>query len=122
MSENDSLRPMVIAANVIGFVYNVPQVILTVRTKSAKDISLVFLSMRLISSILWLIYTGIRWSPDVFISWVITGASSGVILYYKLSRSSRSELCQEFVWTPSSGVIELKDENAEPPSEKAESV
>ena len=105
---------MVIVANVIGFVYNVPQVVLTMRTKSAKDISLVFLSMRLVSSILWLIYTGIRWAPDVFISWVITGASSGVLLYYKLSRSSRSELCQEFVWTPSSapavGAIELKED------------
>jgi uncharacterized protein with PQ loop repeat len=110
MSGNESLRAMVIVANVIGFVYNVPQVILTIRTKSANDISLVFLSMRLLSALLWLIYSGIVWSPDVFISWVITGTSSGVLLYYKIVYSSRDQLCKEFVWKRENNAhTELKD-------------
>jgi uncharacterized protein with PQ loop repeat len=70
--ENIYLRSIVIIANIIGFIYNIPQVILTIRTKSTDDISAIFLILRLISATLWLIYTSIIWSPDVFVSWIIT--------------------------------------------------
>jgi uncharacterized protein with PQ loop repeat len=83
-------RAIVIIANIIGFIYNVPQVVLTVRTKSATDLSFIFLSLRLVSAILWIIYTTLQWSPDVFISWVITGASSGILFYYKIRYSEKS--------------------------------
>lgn len=88
--DNPYLRSIVIVANIIGFVYNVPQVVLTVRTKSANDLSGIFLIMRLFSAVLWIIYTSILWSPDVFISWIITGTSSGILFYYKVRYSEKS--------------------------------
>ncbi len=106
--ENPYLRSLVIVANVIGFVYNVPQVILTIRTKSAKDLSSIFLLMRIVSALLWIVYTSIIWSPDVLISWVITGGSSVVLLYYKVVYSDHNllgELCCK-----KKEVVELKDD------------
>lgn len=88
--DNPYLHSIVIVANIIGFIYNVPQVILTVRTKSANDLSGIFLIMRLLSAILWITYTTILWSPDVFISWIITGTSSGILFYYKVRYSDKS--------------------------------
>ena len=109
--ENPYLRSIVIVANVIGFVYNVPQVILTVRTKSANDLSGIFLIMRLLSAVLWIIYTTILWSPDVFISWIITGTSSGILFYYKLRYSEKSILdeVRPTCIKNKKEVIELKD-------------
>jgi len=106
--ENPYLRSLVIVANVIGFVYNVPQVVLTIRTKSAKDLSSIFLLMRILSALLWIVYTSIIWSPDVLISWVITGGSSVVLLYYKVVYSEHNllgELCCK-----KKDIIELKDD------------
>jgi uncharacterized protein with PQ loop repeat len=106
--ENPYLRSLVIVANVIGFVYNVPQVILTIRTKSAKDLSSIFLLMRIVSALLWIVYTSIIWSPDVLISWVITGGSSVVLFYYKVVYSDHNllgELCCK-----KKEVVELKDD------------
>jgi uncharacterized protein with PQ loop repeat len=124
MTESDDtlgeqLRPMIIMANVIGLVYNVPQVILTIRTKSANDLSLLFISMRLVSAALWLIYTSILWSPDVFLSWIITGGSSTVLLYYKVAHSTREQLCAEFSWCRRrmrpAQAIELRESEEERP-------
>ncbi len=84
------LRTLVIVANVIGFVYNVPQVIYTIQSKSAKDLSGMFLSLRIISACLWIIYTTILWSPDVFISWIITGTSSVILMGYKIRYANES--------------------------------
>lgn len=77
------LRVLVISANVIGFIYNIPQVVLTIRTKKTNDISGSFLCLRFISSIMWIIYCSYVFSLDVLISWIITGTSSSIILYYK---------------------------------------
>ena len=77
------LQGIVILANIIGFIYNLPQVILTIRTKKTDDISGTFLILRFISSILWIIYCIYTNSIDVLISWIITCSSNIVILYYK---------------------------------------
>ncbi len=88
--EPPTLRTLVIIANVIGFVYNIPQVVHTMRTKSANDLSGIFLSLRMISACLWIIYTTILWSPDVLISWIITGGSSTILMVYKVRYSTES--------------------------------
>ncbi len=112
--ESPYLRSLVIVANVIGFVYNIPQVVLTVRTKSANDISAISLAMRLVSAVLWITYTSILWSPDVFISWMITGVSSTILVYYKV-RYSKTPICDEFVFWKRGDRLELKDAPAELP-------
>lgn len=105
---NPYLRSLVIIANIIGFVYNVPQVILTIRTKSAKDLSSLFLIMRIISALLWIIYTIIVWSPDVLISWLITGGSSCILFYYKIVYSEHN-ICGELFFWKKNKAIEIKD-------------
>lgn len=110
--DNEYLHSLVITANVIGVVYNVPQVVLTIRTKSANDLSFIFLLLRLITSILWLIYTSINWLPDVFISWVITAVSSGILFYYKICYSNQS-IWNEFLFLKNTYRIELKNEGNE---------
>jgi uncharacterized protein with PQ loop repeat len=107
----DNLRWIVISANVIGLIYNIPQTILTIRTKSANDISLLFISLRLLSSFLWIVYTMIHWLPDVFISWIITGTSSSILLYYKIRYSTSEQLFIEFsFFFKKNDAVELKDE------------
>lgn len=114
--DNPYLRSLVIVANIIGFVYNIPQVILTVRTKSANDLSGVFLILRLTSAVMWIIYTTILWSPDVFISWIITGTSSGILFYYKVRYSEKGIMDEVMICKPEwqlchrkKNIVELKD-------------
>ena len=89
-----SLRGLVIVANIIGFVYNIPQLVLTIKTKSANDISGIFLILRFTSALLWIIYCCFVLNIDVLISWCVTGLCSTVLLYYKyiykLSDKSKS--------------------------------
>ena len=113
MSTSTAERAIVIIANVIGFIYNVPQVVLTVRTKSATDLSFIFLSLRLVSAVLWIIYTTLNWSPDVFISWVITGTSSGILFYYKLRYSEKSVWDEVRICRRSNTAVELKETTEE---------
>jgi uncharacterized protein with PQ loop repeat len=70
-------------ANVIVFVYNIPQVYKTVKTKKAGDLSFWFLFLRLVSSLIWIIYSIHYKLTDVLISWILTGSSSAVLLFYK---------------------------------------
>ncbi len=85
MNENDPiwLNTLVICANILGFLYNLPQVYLTIKTKKTDDISSWFLFMRLLSSILWIIYASCKSEWQVLISWIITCTSSSIIIYYK---------------------------------------
>ena len=87
--DNTWLQVLVITANVIGFVYNIPQLVLTIKTKSAHDISGVFLLLRFVSSVLWIIYCVFIFNIDVLISWCITGLCSVILLYYKYIYTSK---------------------------------
>jgi hypothetical protein len=69
-------------ANGIGLIYNI-QVYHTYKTKRANDISSYFLMLRFISSIMWIFYCSYFFMPDVLVSWIITGCSSVVVIYYK---------------------------------------
>ena len=70
-------------ANGMGFIYNLPQVYHTYKTKKTADISGMFLLMRLVTSLMWLFYCIYFFMPDVLASWLITGSSNLVIIYYK---------------------------------------
>ena len=69
--------------NVIVFIYNIPQVYKTVKTKKAGDLSFWFLFLRLVSSIIWIIYSIYYKLYEVSITWILTGGSSAILLYYK---------------------------------------
>lgn len=116
--EPPALRALVVIANVIGFIYNIPQVVHTVRTKSANDLSGIFLSLRMISACLWIIYTTVLWSPDVFVSWLITGGSSTILLVYKIRYSTEPWTNEWKVYCPcfrrDNQRQQIKDEPVEP--------
>jgi uncharacterized protein with PQ loop repeat len=69
-------------ANVVGIVYNVPQMYHTYKRKSTNDISPIFLHARFWCSILWTIYCIYYHLWYVLVSWITTGTSSTFMLYY----------------------------------------
>jgi uncharacterized protein with PQ loop repeat len=69
-------------ANVVGIVYNVPQMYHTYKRKSTKDISPIFLHARFWCSLLWTVYCVYYHLWYVLVSWITTGSSSVFMLYY----------------------------------------
>jgi uncharacterized protein with PQ loop repeat len=69
-------------ANVVGVLYNLPQMYHTYKRKTTSDISPIFLHARFWCSIMWIVYCLYYKFWYVFVSWVITGTSSTFMLYY----------------------------------------
>ncbi len=70
--------------NVLGVIYNIPQMWHTYKTKKATDISIHFLWMRLTSSIIWVSYCLYYSMWDVLVSWAMSLVSTVMIMYYKI--------------------------------------
>jgi uncharacterized protein with PQ loop repeat len=108
-------RVFIWTANAIGFVYNVPQVVHTVRTKRTTDISSLFLIMRFTSSAMWVFYSSYFFMSDVLISWVITFISTVIIMYYKFIYRPPVEQPTVIDETPKEIVAkEVESDNVEP--------
>ena len=75
-------------ANILGLLYNIPQIYHTYITKKVDDISTLSLILRFISSF-YCIYFNML---DVGISWYITFISSVLILYYKVRQKILDEI------------------------------
>jgi len=73
-------------ANIVGVIYNIPQIYHTYITKRVDDISTISISMRLLSSILWSFYSIYFSMWGVGISWFITLFSSILVVYYKIEK------------------------------------
>jgi uncharacterized protein with PQ loop repeat len=69
-------------ANVVGVLYNLPQMYHTYKRKTTSDISPIFLHARFWCSIMWIVYCLYYKFWYVFVSWIITGTSSTFMLYY----------------------------------------
>ena len=85
MDENVSttMNVFLIIANVINVVYNVPQVIKTYQTKSTRDFSSWFLSLRIVGNVIWVAYAIEVDSMLMLINNVVTVVASTFIGYYK---------------------------------------
>jgi uncharacterized protein with PQ loop repeat len=70
-------------ANVIGILYNIPQMIHTYRIKRADDISALFLNLRTLCSIIWIVYSIYYQLWYVLISFASSLISSLFISYYR---------------------------------------
>lgn len=83
-TDNPTLFTFAIIGNILNFAYNIPFVWKVIKTKSARDISLLFLYLRIFGSISWLIYSIIK--PDILIgiSYVVTLSSSLIVFYVKM--------------------------------------
>jgi MtN3 and saliva related transmembrane protein len=79
-----TMNVFLVIGNIINFVYNIPQVIKTYKTKSTKDFSSTFLFMRVIGNCIWLAYS-IELKAFLFIlSNIVSVISSIFISYYKV--------------------------------------
>lgn len=85
-------QTVVWTANVLGLIYNVPQMYHTYKTKKVDDISTSSIVLRLLSSILWTGYCTYFHMWDVGLSWFITLVSSLLIGYYKTLRIAVVEI------------------------------
>ncbi len=70
-------------ANVIGILYNIPQMVHTYRRKTADDISALFLNLRTLCSVIWIIYSVYYQLWYVLISFASSLVSSVFISYYR---------------------------------------
>lgn len=92
MDQNTPLALTVVwTANVLGLIYNLPQMYHTYVTKRVDDISTSSVILRLLSSVLWTGYCMYFAMWDVGVSWFITLISSVLIAYYKVLQQAVRE-------------------------------
>lgn len=100
------MNVFLVIGNIINFVYNIPQVVKTYKTKSTKDFSPTFLFMRVIGTSIWLAYS-IELQQFLFmIANVVSLFSSIFISYYKVV-----ELYQDHVSNKDIKLYNKLDEN-----------
>lgn len=75
---------LVILANIINLIYNIPQIVKTYKRKSTRDISGLFLSLRLVGNTMVLIYTIYIKDVQLSIANTVTVLSSIFLCAYKL--------------------------------------
>ena len=73
------MNVFLVIANVINLVYNIPQVVKTCRTKSTKDFSGWFLSLRFIGNTIWIGYAIEVDSLLMLVNNIVTVVASGII-------------------------------------------
>ena len=74
----------IVIANILNVVYNVPQMYLTYKRKSTRDISGWFISLRVVSNSIWVWYAIEVDSLLMLVNNVVTVLSSVFVGYYKL--------------------------------------
>ena len=75
---------LLIAANIINLIYNIPQMLRTYRTKSANDFDIWFLGLRIFYNFLWILYGIELNSILVVINSIVTILATLFICYYKI--------------------------------------
>ena len=78
------MNVMLIIANVINLIYNIPQMIRTYQTKSTRDFSGWFLSLRVIGNAIWVVYSIYVANLLMLINNVVTVIASVFVGYYKV--------------------------------------
>lgn len=86
---------LAVVGNVCNFAYNVPFVWVVVKHWSGNNISGKFLYLRIVSSIIWILYAIFTVEFFVGLSYSITFVSSSIILYVKLSEKKEIEEIEE---------------------------
>lgn len=89
-----TMNVFLVIGNIINFVYNIPQVIKTYKTKSTKDFSPTFLFMRVIGNCIWLAYS-IELQQFLFmLSNVVSVLAAIFISYYKVVEMYQERLIE----------------------------
>lgn len=75
---------LLVTANVINIIYNIPQMVRTYRTKSANDFDGWFLGLRIFYNFLWILYGIEVNSMLICINSIVTILTTVFISYYKI--------------------------------------
>jgi len=78
---------LLVIANVLNVVYNMPQVVQTYKTRSAGDINKWFLALRIVCSAIWVLYGLFIGSALLMLNNCVTISASVFISYYKVRES-----------------------------------
>jgi uncharacterized protein with PQ loop repeat len=73
---------LLIIANVINLVYNIPQMVRTYKTKSANDFDVWFLGLRIFYNFLWILYGIEVESMLVCLNSIVTILATAFVSYY----------------------------------------
>lgn len=76
---SDTMNVFLVIANIINFIYNVPQIVKTCKTKSTKDFSGWFLSLRVLGNLIWVAYAIEVESLLMLINNIVTVIASAII-------------------------------------------
>ena len=79
-----SMNIMLIIANVLNLIYNIPQMVQTYKTKSTRDFSPWFLSLRIVGNSIWLVYSIYVANLLMLLNNLVSVLASVFIGYYKL--------------------------------------
>ena len=79
-----SMNVMLIIANVLNLIYNIPQMVQTYKTKSTRDFSPWFLSLRIVGNSIWLVYSIYVANLLMLLNNLVSVLASVFIGYYKL--------------------------------------
>jgi uncharacterized protein with PQ loop repeat len=82
---SDTMNVFLVIANIINFIYNVPQIVKTCKTKSTKDFSGWFLSLRVLGNIIWVAYAIEVESLLMLINNIVTVIASAIIGSFMLN-------------------------------------
>lgn len=83
-SNNKPALAFAIIGNTLNLAYNIPFVYLVIKKKSSKNISGLFLLLRFLGSISWIIYAMIIMDSWVGASYLVTLIATSIIGYIKL--------------------------------------
>ncbi len=70
-------------SNLVGFVYNIPQMYHTWKTRRTADISTSSQILRAVCSIIWVAYAIVSAQPEVGVAWGVSLLSSAWTLGFK---------------------------------------
>jgi uncharacterized protein with PQ loop repeat len=79
-----------VIANIINLVYNIPQIVKTCRSRSTKDFSGWFLSLRFLGNIIWIGYAIEVNSLLMLINNIVTVIASGIIGGFMINNMYKS--------------------------------
>ena len=86
---------LLVLANIINLVYNIPQMVQTYKTRSTGDFSTIFLSLRIISNIIWIIYSISIDSMLMLINSIVTVIATLFIGYFKYTEYKKHKNTQD---------------------------
>ena len=79
---NLPMNVFLVIGNIINLIYNLPQIIKTIKTKSTKDFSGWFISLRIVGNVIWIAYAIEINSFLMLINTIVTIISSIIIGSY----------------------------------------